>query len=105
MGGNPYKKLEKTVTIVVFPNNRKAPLRGQTKRSKRAAGQGLEPQLPEPESGVLPLDDPAGLARDGSNLTPRRSELELEIEPVDRDESFLVLGVDMRDHLDVRLET
>src|SRR6478736_7437531 len=32
-----------------------------------AAGQGLEPQLPEPESGVLPLDDPAGIARDGSN--------------------------------------
>ncbi len=24
-----------------------------------AAGQGLEPQLPDPESGVLPLDDPA----------------------------------------------
>jgi hypothetical protein len=26
----------------------------------KAAGQGLEPQLPDPESGVLPLDDPAG---------------------------------------------
>ncbi len=25
----------------------------------RAAGQGFEPQLPDPESGVLPLDDPA----------------------------------------------
>jgi hypothetical protein len=24
-----------------------------------AAGQGFEPQLPDPESGVLPLDDPA----------------------------------------------
>ena len=24
-----------------------------------AAGQGLEPQLPGPEPGVLPLDDPA----------------------------------------------
>ncbi len=30
-------------------------------RASEAAGQGLEPQLPEPESGVLPLDDPAGL--------------------------------------------
>jgi hypothetical protein len=27
-----------------------------------AAGQGFEPQLPDPESGVLPLDDPAGRA-------------------------------------------
>jgi hypothetical protein len=27
--------------------------------SSEAAGQGLEPQLPDPESGVLPLDDPA----------------------------------------------
>jgi integrase len=25
----------------------------------KAAGQGFEPQLPDPESGVLPLDDPA----------------------------------------------
>jgi hypothetical protein len=28
-------------------------------RRRVAAGQGLEPQLPDPESGVLPLDDPA----------------------------------------------
>jgi hypothetical protein len=27
---------------------------------REAAGQGLEPRLPDPESGVLPLDDPAG---------------------------------------------
>lgn len=27
--------------------------------SKMAAGLGLEPRLPDPESGVLPLDDPA----------------------------------------------
>src|SRR5919204_7064647 len=27
-----------------------------------AAGQGLEPRLPDPESGVLPLDDPAARA-------------------------------------------
>ena len=26
---------------------------------REAAGQGFEPQLPDPESGVLPLDDPA----------------------------------------------
>ena len=28
-------------------------------RTTEAAGQGLEPRLPDPESGVLPLDDPA----------------------------------------------
>src|SRR5438034_1825496 len=28
-------------------------------RGVKAAGQGLEPRLPDPESGVLPLDDPA----------------------------------------------
>ena len=27
---------------------------------RKAAGLGLEPRLPDPESGVLPLDDPAG---------------------------------------------
>ena len=27
--------------------------------ASEAAGQGFEPQLPDPESGVLPLDDPA----------------------------------------------
>ena len=34
----------------------KAPLR---RGFSLAAGQGFEPQLPDPESGVLPLDDPA----------------------------------------------
>src|SRR4051794_32867010 len=29
------------------------------RRLRKAAGQGLEPQLPVPETGVLPLDDPA----------------------------------------------
>jgi hypothetical protein len=29
------------------------------RRLREAAGQGFEPQLPDPESGVLPLDDPA----------------------------------------------
>ena len=72
-GSVPYKILEFTVTIVVNRNNSscarawKRPPRGG--RCRRAAGQGLEPQLPEPESGVLPLDDPAGLGRDGSNVT------------------------------------
>jgi hypothetical protein len=28
-----------------------------------AAGQGLEPQLPVPETGVLPLDEPATARR------------------------------------------
>ncbi len=27
--------------------------------ARQAAGQGFEPQLPGPEPGVLPLDDPA----------------------------------------------
>src|SRR3954454_22815117 len=31
-------------------------------KSQRAAGLGLEPRLPDPESGVLPLDDPARAA-------------------------------------------
>ena len=69
-GADPYKILEFTVTIVVHRNNNCAPENGTAPSrgpSRRAAGQGLEPQLPEPESGVLPLDDPAGLARDGSN--------------------------------------
>ena len=29
-----------------------------------AAGLGFEPRLPDPESGVLPLDDPASEVRD-----------------------------------------
>jgi hypothetical protein len=69
-------------------------------RDLRAAGQGLEPQLPEPESGVLPLDDPAELRRDCTRLG-RPSDLESVL----GDEAFLVRGVDVRDDLDVRLET
>ena len=49
-----------------------------------AAGQGLEPRLPDPESGVLPLDDPAtgrgivaaaacGLPRSAGDDSPRSS--------------------------------
>lgn len=38
------------------PEHTKAPLR---RGFVVAAGQGFEPQLPDPESGVLPLDDPA----------------------------------------------
>src|SRR6185437_8268745 len=32
---------------------------GDAVADSEAAGQGLEPRLPDPESGVLPLDDPA----------------------------------------------
>ena len=71
------------------------PLRG----ASEAAGQGLEPQLPEPESGVLPLDDPAGLGR-----IVAASLAASDVEPVLGNESLLVRGVDVRDHLDVRLE-
>ena len=35
--------------------------------SSEAAGQGLEPRLPDPESGVLPLDDPAK----GRHIVPK----------------------------------
>ena len=94
-----------------------------------AAGQGFEPQLPGPEPGVLPLDDPATAASDSSEslerdrnsplddvvchgrgvpLLRRLSALRLlraaDLEVVDGDESLLGLRVDARDHLDVRLE-
>src|SRR5206468_3920598 len=36
-----------------------------------AAGQGFEPQLPVPETGVLPLDDPATMAPDCSRAVTR----------------------------------
>src|SRR5881628_3761961 len=64
----------------------------------KAAGLGLEPRLPDSESGVLPLDDPAG--RLDCSGARRDSELQL----VQRDEAFLRLGVDVRDDFDVRLE-
>jgi hypothetical protein len=86
-----YETFTAGVTSVVAPYNAKRPVRGVSE----AAGQGLEPQLPEPESGVLPLDDPA--ARPG--LYPAS-----DLESVLRDEAFLVGGVDMGDHLDVGLE-
>ena len=86
--------LHRRVTSVYGSNNAKRPSRGVSE----AAGQGLEPQLPEPESGVLPLDDPAGRRADCSR--PGGSDLE----PVLRDEALLGIGVDVRDHLDVRLE-
>ena len=44
---------------------RSIPLQARQQKSRcfqrlpEAAGQGFEPQLPDPESGVLPLDDPA----------------------------------------------
>ena len=92
--GIAYQTFTGGVTSVFGPNNAKRPSRGVSE----AAGQGLEPQLPEPESGVLPLDDPAGRRADCSR--PGGSDLE----PVLRDEALLGIGVDVRDHLDVRLE-
>src|SRR5690349_20443789 len=66
VGPGAYETFKERVTIVVARRNvreagstTRRPLRG----ASEAAGQGLEPQLPEPESGVLPLDDPAGLGR------------------------------------------
>ena len=50
----------------------------------QAAGQGFEPQLPVPETGVLPLDDPATGRRDCSRAPARPSDLE----PVDLHESI-----------------
>ena len=68
---------------------------------RRAAGLGLEPRLPDPESGVLPLDDPAG-RRQCSRGGPRDRPLQIEL--VERHEALFRLGVDVRDHLDVGLE-
>jgi hypothetical protein len=65
-----------------------------------AAGLGLEPRLPDSESGVLPLDDPATRP----HCSAAHVESFLEIELVERHEALLGLGVDVRDHLDVRLE-
>src|SRR5438046_6692962 len=36
-----------------------------------AAGQGFEPQLPVPETGVLPLDDPARIGAIVAGVRPR----------------------------------
>src|SRR3954471_17605990 len=68
-------------------------------RISLAAGQGFEPQLPDPESGVLPLDDPAPFAGQCSERIPR-----LEVDAVQLDEPGVRLRVDVRDDLDVRLE-
>src|SRR3954467_13464624 len=59
-----------------------------------AAGQGFEPQLPVPETGVLPLDDPATAA-----------ELcRLDLESVHRHEALFLFGVDGLVALHVRLQ-
>ena len=94
IAGIAYQTLTEGVTSVYGSNNAKRPWRGVSE----AAGQGLEPQLPEPESGVLPLDDPAGLGPDCTR--PGGSDLEAVL----GHEALLVGGVDVRDHLDVRLE-
>jgi hypothetical protein len=43
---------------------------------------GLEPALPESESGVLPLDDSPSLAR-ARGIEPRSSESKSEVLPLD----------------------
>src|SRR3954471_21431350 len=68
-----------------------------------AAGQGLEPRLPDPESGVLPLDDPAtGSAayQRRSSARPRRT-----LEPEAGEQALLGLALDLNLDLDVLLET
>ena len=72
---------------------KKAPERGLC----LTAGPGLEPGLPDPESGVLPLDDPAPVRHSSASRG-------LRLEPVDRDEAFLGLGVDAGDDLDILFE-
>ena len=57
---NAYKMLKERVTIVIQRENGD---RGRSCARSEAAGQGFEPQLPGPEPGVLPLDDPATGAR------------------------------------------
>ena len=86
-----YDRSRKLRTSVVYPWAQKAPVpfRNQgvspTERTQKplfpaacfeAAGQGFEPQLPGPEPGVLPLDDPAtadGVYRVATELSARRS--------------------------------
>ena len=52
-----------TETVVLTPEEydarRPGPVVHPIHATSGAAGQGFEPQLPDPESGVLPLDDPA----------------------------------------------
>ena len=48
----------RVTSVVPLSDTNKAPAPGLG-----AAGQGFEPQLPDPESGVLPLDDPATVRR------------------------------------------
>ena len=50
----------KACALRAAPAHRSIDLLGRpSERDREAAGQGFEPQLPDPESGVLPLDDPA----------------------------------------------
>ena len=67
-GRNPYKWLRDDVTSVTGHGQRPSARSRGCVPEIMAAGQGFEPQLPGPEPGVLPLDDPAtagGLYRSG----------------------------------------
>jgi hypothetical protein len=67
-------------------------------RFVEAAGQGFEPQLPGPEPGVLPLDDPA------TGRKSLASPLAADYQPIHGNEAFLGLGIDAGDDFHVRLE-
>ena len=90
----------KSVTIVTMKGNGRRYPRDDR---QMAAGQGFEPQLPGPEPGVLPLDDPAtgALSLAGQGF---RSLGWADREAVHGHETLLGFGVDTRDDLDVRLE-
>lgn len=45
-----------------FVNGKNAPGKGRPEPILLAPGLGFEPRLPDPESGVLPLDDPGKLS-------------------------------------------
>ena len=47
--------------------------RGLQKKEKVAGGEGFEPSQSEPESDVLPLDDPPTLAKYSKSLVERQA--------------------------------
>src|SRR5580765_6683015 len=79
----------------------KAPISGAF---AKAAGLGLEPRLPDPESGVLPLDDPARARRSVAAASRQTRARESDLEPVERHETLFGLRVDVRHDLDERLQ-
>src|SRR5207245_1817111 len=55
--------------------------RGVTTSRGETAGQGFEPQLPDSESGVLPLDDPARIGAQCSRALARSCERKRPAQP------------------------